>query len=163
MKGEITFSLKPPLTKRPSVVGYWKVNEMPGSNKCLRQKYKLLNFWGKKIWGNCGKRAKSKWKRKLLNRWNRVSKRGLLLMVQSHELWTLKPKLWTSQIWTLINNFVIVLVCARCLMLITLEENIRSVQQLPFAFHYVFAFSSEVLNKWYEKLFWRSCFSRCSL
>ena len=163
MKGEITFSLKPPLTKRLSVVGYWKVNEMPGSNKCLRQKYKLLNFWGKTIWGNYGKRAKSKWKRKLLNRWNRVSKRGLLLMVQSHELWTLKPKLWTSQIWTLINNFVIVLVWARCLMLITLEENIRSVQQLPFAFHYVFAFSSEVLNKWYKKLFWRSCFSRCSL
>ena len=163
MKGEITFSLKPPLTKRLSVVGYWKVNEMPGSNKGLRQKYKLLNFWGKTIWGNYGKRAKSKWKRKLLNRWNRVSKRGLLLMVQSHELWTLKPKLWTSQIWTLINNFVIVLVWARCLMLITLEENIRSVQQLPFAFHYVFAFSSEVLNKWYKKLFWRSCFSRCSL
>ena len=38
------------------------------------------------------------------------------------ELWTLKPKHWTSQIWTLINNFVILLVCANISKLITLEE-----------------------------------------
>ena len=60
----------------------------------------------------------------------KYAKWGLLLMVESRELWTLKPKLWTSQIWTLVNNFVIVLVCAKCSKLITLEENIKRVQQL---------------------------------
>ena len=33
------------------------------------------------------------------------AKGGLLLMVESNKLWTLKPKLQTSQIWSLINNF----------------------------------------------------------
>ena len=56
------------------------------------------------------------------------AKGGLLLMVESCELWTVKSKLWTSQIWTLINNFVVVLVCAKYLKLITLEENIISVK-----------------------------------
>ena len=42
MKGEITDSLKPPLTKKPSEVGYWKLNEMPGSSECPRQK---INSW----------------------------------------------------------------------------------------------------------------------
>ena len=42
---------------------------------------------------------------------------------------TLKPKLWENLIWTLINNSAIVLACAICLKLITLEENIISVQQ----------------------------------
>ena len=68
-----------------------------------------------------------------------------LLMVESCELWTL---LWTSQIWTLIyliNNFVIVLLCAKCSKLITLEENIISVQQLPLCLPLFFSFSS-VLN-----------------
>ena len=53
---------------------------------------------------------------------------GVLLLVEGRELGTLKPKLGTSEICTLINNFVIVLVCAK---LITLEENTISVQQLP--------------------------------
>ena len=44
MKDKITDSLKPPLTKRPSELGYWKLNEMPGSGECLKQKHKLLNF-----------------------------------------------------------------------------------------------------------------------
>ena len=131
MKGKITDSLKPPLTKRPSVVGYWKLKEMLGSSECLRQKHQFLNFWGKTIWGNYGKRVKPKWERRVSNRWNHIHKRGLLLMVESRELWILKPKLWTSQIWTLINNFVIVLVCAKWSKLITLEENIIGVQQLP--------------------------------
>ena len=62
-------------------------------------------------------------------------------MVESCELWTLKPKLWTSQIWTLINNFVIVLVCPKCSKLITL-----SFQQLSLCLPLFFTFSSEVLN-----------------
>ena len=68
-----------------------------------------------------------------------------LIMVESCELCTLKPKLWTSQIWTLIHliyNFV----CAKSSKLITLEENIISVQQLPLCFPLFFVFSSEALN-----------------
>ena len=38
MKGKITNSLKPPLKKRPSEVGYWEMSEMSGSGGCLRQK-----------------------------------------------------------------------------------------------------------------------------
>ena len=38
MKGKLTNSLKPPLTKRPSEVGYWELNEMTGSGGTLRQK-----------------------------------------------------------------------------------------------------------------------------
>ena len=37
MRGKTTYSLKPPLTKRPSEVGYWKLDEMPESGECLRQ------------------------------------------------------------------------------------------------------------------------------
>ena len=68
-----------------------------------------------------------------------------VLVVESCELWTLKPKLWTSHIWTLIHlisNFV----CAKSLKLITLEENIISVQQLPLCLPLFFLFSSEALN-----------------
>ena len=39
MKGKLT----PPLTKRPSEVGFWKLNEMPRSGGCLRQK-KLIGY-----------------------------------------------------------------------------------------------------------------------
>ena len=70
-------------------------------------------------------------------------------MVASWELWTLKPKLWTSKISILIhliNNFVIVLVCAKSLKLITLEESIFSVQQPALCLPLFFVFSSEVLN-----------------
>ena len=38
MKGKISISLKPPLTKRPSEVCFWKLNNTPGSGGCLRQK-----------------------------------------------------------------------------------------------------------------------------
>ena len=68
-----------------------------------------------------------------------------VLMVETCELWTLKPKLWTSRIWTLthlINNFA----CTKSLKLITLEKNIFSVQQLPLCLPLFFVFSSEVLN-----------------
>ena len=81
------------------------------------------------------------------------AKRGLLLMVDSCKLWTFKPKLWTSQIWTLINNFIIALICAKFSKLITLEENIISVQQLPLYFPLLFAFSSEVLNSGIKSCF----------
>ena len=37
MKGKATDSLKPPLTKRPSDVVYWELNEMSGSGGYLRQ------------------------------------------------------------------------------------------------------------------------------
>ena len=49
MKGKITDSLKPPLTKTPSEVGYWKLNEMPESGECLKEKHQYLNFWRKEI------------------------------------------------------------------------------------------------------------------
>ena len=44
MEGKIINSLKPPLTKRASEEGYCKLNEIPGSGGCLRQKktYRLL-------------------------------------------------------------------------------------------------------------------------
>ena len=38
MKGKITGSLKPQLTKRPSEVGYWELNGIPGSGEYLREK-----------------------------------------------------------------------------------------------------------------------------
>ena len=43
MKGKITNSLNPPLTKRPSDVGYWELNEMPGRGVCLRQENLQIN------------------------------------------------------------------------------------------------------------------------
>ena len=86
--------MKPPLTKRPSEVGYWELNKMPRSSECLRQKHQVLNFWTKTIWGNYCKQAKLKWERRVSNRWNHIRKKGLLLIVESDELWTLKPKLW---------------------------------------------------------------------
>ena len=55
--------------------------------------------------------------------------------------------------WTLINNFVIVLVCAKCSKLITLEENIVSVQQLPLCLLFFSAFSSEVSNSGIKSCF----------
>ena len=91
--------------------------------------------------------------------------------VHGWELWTLKPKLWASQIWTLIhliNNFVIVLVCSKCSKLITLEENIVSVQQHPLCLPLFFGFVSEVLNRGMKSCFdgvifqdavWEECFS----
>ena len=38
MKGKVTDNLKALLTKRLSDVGYCKLNGMPGSSECLRQK-----------------------------------------------------------------------------------------------------------------------------
>ena len=128
MQGKVTDSLKPWLTKKTVEVGYWKLNEMSESGECLRQKHQFLNFWGKTILGNYGKRANSKWERKVSNWWNHIHKIGLLLMTESCELWTLRSKFWITQIWTLINNFVTVLVCTKCSKLITLEENIISAQ-----------------------------------
>ena len=83
------------------------------------------------------------------------TKEKLLLIVKNRELRTLRSKLWTSQIWALINNFVIVLVCAICSQLITWVENIMSVLQLPLYLPLFFAFSSEVLNSGKK-----SCFNR---
>ena len=38
-------SLNPPLTKKPSEEGYWKLNKMPGSSECLIQKHQFLNWF----------------------------------------------------------------------------------------------------------------------
>ena len=111
--------------------------------------YKNINsFWGKTIWGNYGKRVKYK-----SMKWH--TQKGDYCQWLSRELWTLRPKFWTSQIWTLINNFVIVSVFARCSKLITLEENKISVQQLIMCLPLFFVFSSKVLNSGI-----RSCFDR---
>ena len=56
-----------------------------------------------------------------------------------------------SQVWTLINNFVIVLVCAKCLKLITLEENMISLQQFPLCFPWFFAFFLGGSWHWHKK------------
>ena len=37
MKSKTTDSLKPPLMKRPSEVGYWKLNEMPVSETMVNK------------------------------------------------------------------------------------------------------------------------------
>ena len=37
MKGKISNSLNPPLTKMPSELSYWGLNDMPGISGCLRQ------------------------------------------------------------------------------------------------------------------------------
>ena len=152
MKGKITHSLKPPLTKRSEEVGYWKL-KWGARKQYLRQKHQFLNFWGKTIWGNYGKREKSKWGSRVSNQWNHVKKKRLLLMVENRKLSTLKSKLWTSQIWTLINNFVIVLVCAKCSKLIILEENVISVQQLPLCLPLLFASFPEDLNSGIKSCF----------
>ena len=68
MKGKKTNSLKPPLTKRPFVVGYQNLYEMsdwnwwvPETKKAYRPlQLSLMKFWGKTIWGEYDKRAKSR-------------------------------------------------------------------------------------------------------
>ena len=37
-RSPLTESLKPQLTKRPSEVGYWELNGIPGSGEYLREK-----------------------------------------------------------------------------------------------------------------------------
>ena len=67
--------------------------------------------------------------------------------------------------WTLINlmnNIVIVLVCAKCSKLITSQENTISVQQLPLSLPLFFVFSSEVLKSDIKSCFDGVSFSRCS-
>ena len=68
------------------------------------------------------------------------------------------------------NKIVIVLVCTKCLKLITSgkclnlitsKENM-SFQQLTLAFHCLFVFSSEVLKCGIKSCFDRASFSRCS-
>ena len=77
----------------------------------------------------------------------------LLLMVESRELWTLKLKIRTNQILTLIKIFE--LVSGKCSKSVTLQENIVSIQQLHLFLPLFFAFSSEVFNGGIK-----SCFDR---
>ena len=53
----------------------------------------------------------------------------------------------------LMNNIVIVLVSAKCSKLITSEENIISVQQLPLCLPLIFVFLSEVLKSGIKSCF----------
>ena len=46
----------------------------------------------------------------------------------------------------MMNDIVIVLVCAKCLKIITSEENTINVQQLPLCLPLFFVFSSEVID-----------------
>ena len=92
MKGKIANSLKSPLTKRSSEIGYWELNEMGGSSGCHRQKKligylrwgkKILNFWCKTIWGNYGKSAK--WQRGCqIDEITYVKRRGYSKCVHMH-------------------------------------------------------------------------------
>ena len=65
--------------RRLSEVGYWKLDDMPGSGGCLRQKHQSLNFWSKTKWGTYGIRVKSKWERRVLNPWNHIRKKRFTL------------------------------------------------------------------------------------
>ena len=76
------------------------------------------------------------------------------LRVANFELRNLNFK--QVKFWTfihLINNIVFVLVCAKCSKLITLEQNIISVQQLPLSLPLFFVFFAEVLSSGIKKLF----------
>ena len=76
------------------------------------------------------------------------------MRVAKFQLWNLKyEQVKFSTLIHLINNFAIVLVCTKCSKLITLEENIISVQQLPLCLTLTFVFSSEVLNSGIKSCF----------
>ena len=93
MEGKITYSLKPPLTKRPSEVGYWKLNEMPGSSECLRQKHQFLIFEVKQYEETMANEKIQIGRREYQIDKITYAKGRLLLMVESREIKTLKPKL----------------------------------------------------------------------
>ena len=117
------------------------------------KKHQFLNFSCKTIWGNYGKRVKLKGERKVSNRWNYIHKRGVKVNGWESRALNFKTFTLNNQIRTLRNNFVIVLVCAKCSKLITLEENMISVQQVPLCLPLFFAFSSEVLNSGVKSYF----------
>ena len=150
MKGKIIDSLKLPLTKRASDVRYWKLMRC---QEVVSVWEKIINSWISEV----KQYEENMANEKSQNRRGECqideiiyAKGGLLLMVESRELWTLKPKLWTNKIWTLISNFVIVLACAKCSKL---KKNVISVQQLLLCFLLFFAFSSEVLNRGIKSCF----------
>ena len=140
----------------PSEIGYWKLNEISGSNECHEN-------WEKNI--NSSISEVKQYKETMANEKSQnargefqidkitYAKGGLLIMVESRQLWTLKPKLWTSQIWTSKNIFASVLVCAKCLKLITLDENIASVQELSLCYPLFFVFFFEFLNSGIKNCF----------
>ena len=93
IKGKITDSLKPPLTKRLSEVSYWKLNEMPGSSECPKQKHQFLSFYGKKYEETMANEQSQNGRRDYQINEITYAKGDLLLMVDSREFRTLKPKL----------------------------------------------------------------------
>ena len=56
MEDKTSYNLGPSLMKKPLVVDYWKLNEIAKSGERLRQKHQFVNFWGKTLRGNYGKR-----------------------------------------------------------------------------------------------------------
>ena len=52
-------------------------NFVTGPSECLRQKHQFMNFWGNTLWRNYGKQAKSKWERRVSNRWNPIRRKGV--------------------------------------------------------------------------------------
>ena len=60
MKAKINYGLKPPLTKRPSEVGYWKLNEIQGSSECLTKKTSILEFLRQNIMRKLWQPSKAK-------------------------------------------------------------------------------------------------------
>ena len=153
MKGKIIDSLKPSLTKRPSELSYWKLNEMPGSSECLRQKHQFWNFWGKTIWVSYGKRAKSKWERRVLNRWNNVRKRGFTV-----NGW--QSRILNSETYTLnksdldFDKELCYCTCLHEMLEVNyLKGKCNKRQQLPLCPPLFFAFCSEFLNSGIKSCF----------
>ena len=100
MKGKITDNLRPQLTKKPSEV--WDKN--------ISSWISEVKLYQETVANEQSQNGRGEYQIDGIT----YANGGLMLMVKCHKLWTLKPKLWTSQIWTLINNLVIVLVCAKC-------------------------------------------------
>ena len=153
MKDKITDSFKSPLTKRPSEVGYWKLNEMPGSNECLRQKHQFLNFWGKTIWGNYGKQAKSKWEGRVSNRWNHIRKS--VVTVNGWDSWTLNFETKALSKSNLdFDKKLCYCVCLREMFKVNyLRGKYNKRSAAPLCLPLFFAFSSELLNSGIKSCF----------
>ena len=98
MKGKITDSLKPSLTKKPSEVGYWKLNEMPGSsiawNKNINSWISEVKQYEKTMANKQSQNGRGEYQIDKIS----YAKGGSLLMVESRELWTFKHKLWVSKV-----------------------------------------------------------------
>ena len=135
--------------------GYWKLNGMPGSSECLRQKHQFLNFWGKAIWENYGKQVMSKMEREVSNRWNYIHKKGVIVIGWDSRALNFETKtLDKSNL-----NFDKQLCYCICLCEIFEVNYLRGrYEQLPLYLSLFFAFSSEALNSGVKSCFVRAVF-----